>query len=239
MKKVLLFIMVLSVFAACSKQQEKKSVKAANQAVNSHPAVHAVVVKEKIDAPPYSYLKVEENGKEYWMATNQMDVKPGEKVYYSNAMTMQNFHSRTLNKTFKEILFVQDAKKTAEDLSVKSEVAAAHSSLANEPRVKIKIAPIEGGLTVKEVYAKKMELAGKVVMVKGKVVKFNPNIMSRNWIHIQDGTEFNGKYDLLITSQDKVNVGDVVVLQGTVVPGKDFGAGYVYDVLLENGKVIK
>ncbi len=238
MKRVIFLMVLVFAFAACSKQEKPKTDQT-NKAVNPHATVHKVMVKEKTDAPPYSYLKVEENGKEYWMAVNQMNVKPGDYVYYSSAMTMQNFHSKTLNKTFKEILFVQDAKTVPFNASEKSTIAAAHSSIAKETKENVKITPLKDGVTIKEIYAKKNELAGKVVKVKGKVVKFNPNIMGRNWIHIQDGTDYNGKFDLLITSQDNVKVGDVIVAQGKVVTDKDFGAGYVYEVLLENGKVLK
>ncbi len=238
MKNKFLILFSLLLIVACSKQEENKKTETA-KVISPKTNMHEVVVKKKIDAPPYSYLKVEENGKEYWMAANRMNVKAGDKIYYSNAMTMRNFHSKTLNKTFDEILFVQDASATMPGMGKKSMIEMAHYGIAKEQKVKVKISPVKGGATVGEIYAKKNELAGKTVKVKGKVVKFNPEILGRNWIHIQDGTDYNGKYDLLITSQAKVNVGDVVVFEGKVAVNKDFGAGYVYEVLLENGKLLK
>jgi hypothetical protein len=63
--------------------------------------------------------------------------------------------------------------------------------------------------------------------------------MGKNWVHIQDGTEYNGQYDLTITTQEKVNVGDVVVFEGIISLNKDFGFGYAYDILMENAKVLE
>ncbi len=60
--------------------------------------------------------------------------------------------------------------------------------------------------------------------------------MNKNWVHLQDGTINNGSYDLTVTTLDTVKVGDVVVFEGTITLNKDIGAGYFYDVLMENAR---
>ena len=62
--------------------------------------------------------------------------------------------------------------------------------------------------------------------------------MNRNWVHIQDGTDNNGDFDLLITSDETVKVGDIIVAEGTLAIDKDFGAGYFYTVVIEEAKII-
>ncbi|MCB0471462.1 MAG: hypothetical protein KDC56_00225, partial [Flavobacteriaceae bacterium] len=62
-------------------------------------------------------------------------------------------------------------------------------------------------------------------------------IMDRNWIHLRDGSKDD--YDLVITSTEFVPEGTVVTMKGVVTLNKDFGAGYSYDLILENGSVIK
>ena len=69
------------------------------------------------------------------------------------------------------------------------------------------------------------------------MVKFNANILGTNWIHIQDGTGEKGMNDLTVTSSQRVKVGDTVVIRGRVTVEKDFGAGYKYDVIVENATV--
>jgi len=99
------------------------------------------------------------------------------------------------------------------------------------------IAKAEGGVTVAEIYGGKTELAGKSVKIKGKVMKVSQQIMGRNWIHIQDGSGEAGSNDLTVTSDSVPNVGDIVVVDGTLAADKDFGAGYTYEVIVEGATV--
>lgn len=95
------------------------------------------------------------------------------------------------------------------------------------------------GRSIAEVHAQQAALKDKPVLVRGKVVKFNAQILGKNWLHLQDGSgdPKAGTHDLLVTSADSAKVGDVVTARGTVRLKKDFGAGYAYDVLVEDAKV--
>ena len=100
------------------------------------------------------------------------------------------------------------------------------------------IAKAEGGKTVAEVFAEKDALAGKPVTFRGKVVKTNPDIMGKNWLHVRDGSGAEGTNDLTITTAGALpNLGDTVVVTGNVTLNKDFGMGYAYDVLVEDAQV--
>ena len=99
------------------------------------------------------------------------------------------------------------------------------------------ITPAAGGHTVGDIHAKKAELNGKPVKVRGKVVKFSPQIMGKNWIHIQDGTGDAGANDLTVTTGVSANTGDTVLISGTLTLDKDFGYGYAYDVIVEDAEV--
>lgn len=226
----ILLILALVMLSSCSK---KKEVKLA-------PGVHAVEVIQNMNASNYTYLKVSENGNEFWIAVPQLKVKEGETLYYSKSMEMKNFKSPTLNRTFKSIFFVSDISKTPPAMAKQGpqSLTAAHKGVTTESKENIKIQPLKGGKTVAEIYSEKNKLNGKVVKLKGKVTKYNPGIMDRNWIHLQDGTESGGNYDILVTSNDKTKLGDVITVEGRVALNKDFGAGYSYKVMLEGGKII-
>jgi hypothetical protein len=100
------------------------------------------------------------------------------------------------------------------------------------------IAKADGGKTIAEVFAEKEQLAGQPVVFRGKVVKTNPNIMGRNWLHVRDGSGGEGTNDLTVTTGGTVpNVGDTVVVKGNVSLNKDFGMGYQYDVIVEDAEV--
>ena len=106
-----------------------------------------------------------------------------------------------------------------------------------------KVAPATGdnAKTIAAIFAEKDALKGKPVRVRGKVVKFNAQIMGRNWVHIQDGSGSadKGDHDLTITTEETAKVGDTVTFEGPLTVGKDFGAGYAYDVIMESGTLAK
>jgi hypothetical protein len=101
------------------------------------------------------------------------------------------------------------------------------------------IAKADGGKTIAEVFAEKDQLAGQPVVFRGKVVKTNPNIMGKNWLHVRDGSGAEGTNDLTVTTAAGTapNVGDTVVVKGTVALEKDFGMGYQYDIIVEDAEV--
>jgi hypothetical protein len=105
----------------------------------------------------------------------------------------------------------------------------------------IKVAKAVGAnaRTVEEIVAKRAELKDQSVLVRGKVVKFNPEIMGKNWVHLRDGTgsAADGSNDILVTTLESTKVGDVVTVQGTVRTDKDFGSGYAYQVLIEEATI--
>lgn len=101
-------------------------------------------------------------------------------------------------------------------------------------RVDVDIKRSEGVVSIAELLAEKDKYNGKVVTVSGKVTKVNNAIMGRNWVHLQDGTEHEGAYDLTITTVLEPVEGDLLTLTGKIVLEKDFGYGYFYDILMED-----
>ena len=103
------------------------------------------------------------------------------------------------------------------------------------------IAKADGGKTVAEVFADKDQLSGQKVTVRGKVVKTNTGIMGKDWVHVRDGSGADGTNDLTVTrsagAAAQPNVGDLVLVTGTVVLNKDFGMGYQYPVIVEDAEV--
>lgn len=95
----------------------------------------------------------------------------------------------------------------------------------------------EGGLLIAEVFEKKDELVDKEVTLRAKVVKYNENILGKNWIHLRDGSGGEGTNDLTITTSDKAAVGDLVLVKGTLRANRDFGFGYKYDLMVESAVV--
>jgi hypothetical protein len=87
----------------------------------------------------------------------------------------------------------------------------------------------EAAKTIEAVYNDKAKLDGKQVTDNG--------IMGRNFLHIQDGTGGKDNNDLSVTSTQTAKVGDAVIVSGKVTLNKDFGAGYMYPLILEEATV--
>jgi hypothetical protein len=96
----------------------------------------------------------------------------------------------------------------------------------------------EGGKSIAELYSEKAKLTGQQIRVRGKVVKYNAMIMGKNWLHIQDGTGSRGSNDLVVTSQSSAKVGDTVLVTGKIASNKDLGAGYKFEVMLEEATLV-
>jgi aspartyl/asparaginyl-tRNA synthetase len=123
-------------------------------------------------------------------------------------------------------------------------MAAQHAAAAAGPAdvgdVKVARATGADARTVAEIWAQRAQLKEKTVTIRGKVVKFNENIMGKNWVHLRDGTGTAGKdNDVTVTTADQAAVGDVVTVKGTVRVDKDFGAGYAYPVIVEDARLTK
>ena len=105
-------------------------------------------------------------------------------------------------------------------------------------KMNVKVSPCNSCTTISKLLSDKQSLSGKVIRVKGIVTKNNPQILGKNWVHIQDGSEFQGGFDLTITTDKIVSLGDTITFEGKMILDKDFGYGYFYPVLMEDGKQV-
>ena len=204
---------------------------------NLAPNAHQVVAREIIQTSKYTYVRVDSDGRDYWIATNRMEVQKGGTYFWSIGSEMNDFTSNELNQTFESIFFVQDF--TDKPITGSSQLLPGPATGRQQPpeHKGIEIPKAENGLSISELYALKENYTGKIVRIRGEVIKFSSNIMGRNWAHIQDGTRDGEHYDLTVTTKAFINVGDVVIFEGMVSVNKDFGAGYLYPVILEDAVV--
>lgn len=195
-------------------------------------------VVETMNAGGYTYANLESDGKKTWVAFPNRATSVGETLSFRNCMEMAGFQSKSLGRQFDMILFCggpEVQQKTAEAPAAKKAPRPAGQ------KIKVDKASAANAYTVSEIFAKGAALNGKQVVVRGEVVKVASGIMDRNWIHLQDGTgdEKQKTHDLVITTDDMAQVGDVVTVTGTLAKDKDFGGGYKYGVIIEKGSVKK
>ena len=223
-------------------------------------------VIETTNVANYTYLRVDTGKEKLWAAAPRLQVKVGDKVTVPGGMAIKDFQSRTLNRTFDLIYFVGTISTPSSGPAAQGAAQDPHAGLKQNPpadphaglnmtqdphaglakkSASVPSAPLtftgitkpKGGLTVAEIFKRKTTLANQRVLVRGKVAKFNAEVMNKNWLHLQDGTGARGANDLTVTTSDSAAPGDTVLVEGVLALNKDFGYGYKYELLLENAKV--
>ena len=204
------------------------------------PAVTVVKgeVLEVKDVESYTYLRLKTKDGETWAAVSKAKVKKGDEVTIENVMVTNNFESKSLKKTFPSILFGTLAGAAGGESGGSNGMTLAHSGLdktASGGDIHVPKAKGANARTVAEVITMAADLKDKPVLVRGKIVKYNPGIMGKNWLHLRDGSgsAANSTNDALVTTTNQAKVGDIVTVKGVVHTDKDFGAGYSYKVLIE------
>lgn len=69
-------------------------------------------VLETSNAAGYTYLRLNSAGKEVWVAVPEMKVAVGDTVQWTSGAPMQNFFSKSMNRTFPLIQFSSGAQVT-------------------------------------------------------------------------------------------------------------------------------
>jgi len=239
MKHILTILSIAIIFAFSSCEDAVKANKTAEKKVVTNYQFTGLV-KEVIQTSNYTYCYMEQGPNEYWIAVSKMAVSTGSTLYYNQGLEMRDFHSKELDRTFDAVFFIQDASANPDSGMTKT--MPMQNAEPQKPQIvkdEIAVEKAAGGITIAELYADAANYEGKKVKVKGKVTKFNAAIMNKNWIHIQDGSEHDGNFDLTITTAETVNVGAVVAFEGVVALNKDFGAGYSYSLIMEEAVIIK
>jgi len=212
------------------------SLPGAPSVTDAQQEIRRVVVNDVLETERYSYLQVteEDSGEEFWVAITKRPVEKGKTYFFRGGLLKRNFFSPEFNRFFDTLYLVSDFRQSFSNASPDEIQEALQKLQAGQPLTvtdedEIRLAP--GSVPLKDLFADMKAYEGKVVQVTGKVIKVNPMIMGRNWVHIQDGS-VEGK-DLTITTLQNVPLGHVLTFEGTIALNRDFGAGYRYDIILE------
>ncbi len=216
---------------------------ACSLAAFAHADTLSGTIQQIQDVPGYTYLLVSTTNGPVWAAVNQTPLKVGAPVTISNTMLMHDFKSPTLHKTFATIVFGTVGVSTvmAQQTASGNIPASMHAGIVDKaPKlINVSRSTAVDGHRVADVVTHAAELNGKSVTIHAMVVKFNPDIMGRNWLHVRDGSgkDQDGSNDILVTSSEGAKVGSVVTIHGTVVTNQDFGSGYAYKVMVEHATI--
>ena len=210
--------------------------------------LHTVRVNETLPTKKYIYMNVTEDGKDFWIATAKQDIAIGGTYFYRGGLLKTNFESKEYNRMFDTIYLVTNIVKQDHGNNTGNLKADFTDNLeaTNESNTSQKetipthteaVVAHKGSIKIAELVANPKSFEGKTVQITGKVVKVNPNIMNRNWLHLQDGSK--NDFDLVVTTNTFVPEGKTITIKAKVSLDRDFGAGYRYDLILEEGVLIE
>lgn len=234
-----LFIMFFAVSALLAEDvanSEEKSVTA--------PKSHTGTVIYSQKAGKYMYIKLDENGKEVWLATFPLKVTGGDKVEYIGGIIMKEFHSNAMNKTFDTILLITRIRVLNGTPATDKQNMPDDEYHKKSGEKKIDITMPESGditkavngKTIEEIFTESEQLKGKEVTVRARVMKVSKNILNKNWITLRDGTGVSPDDKLIATTLENIQESDIVTAKGILRTDIQVGKGYNYKVLLEDAK---
>jgi len=196
--------------------------------------IYEGVVVDTLEGGGYTYLQIEDAKKKYWIAVEGVKIDKGMEVRFTEELRAKNFESKSLNRTFDEIVFASNLQyrtkaQESANLALITEFVTASPYQQKDT------------ISVAEALKDRASLNGKIVKIRGKVVKASANIIERNWIHIQDGTGENNEVGRIVftSKDDTATIGDIVTAEGVVSVDKNFGSGYVYKIIVENARFKK
>jgi len=190
----------------------------------------------------YIYLNVTEGEETYWLATRSMEAKVGETYYYKEGLLKTNFESKEYNRVFDKVYLIGSLVSANHANTVKVETVGDYSNTNQSQKEDIpmhaeKMVQTKGSIKIANLVKDPKKYEGKTIQLDGICTKINAGIMDRNWIHIKDGSQDD--FDLVITTDAYVPEGAAFTMKAVVVLNKDFGAGYKYDLILEQGVIVK
>ncbi len=138
----LLTVLVLTLAVGCTRDAGQAPAQASApsfappaQAATSAGSLTGRVL-ETMDAATYTYLRLSTATGEQWAAIPTTAVTVGSEVTLTKPMVMKNFASKTLNRTFEEILFspgIEGMRPAAPHAEVAKAAPAAAAPKAGEP----------------------------------------------------------------------------------------------------------
>jgi hypothetical protein len=245
MKNTILMIVAITTFLACESKPKVIAAIDTHAEAQQIPAdesaskLHKVMVEEVLHTSRYTYLNVTEEGDPFWIAIPRKEVEKGGPYYFRGGLKKTNFKSVEHDRVFETIYLVSDVSKDPGMTGMA--IGHSHDPM-NSPDITDpggKIEPPPGGISIAELFENRTKYDGQTVRVKGRCVKLNNMIMNRNWIHLQDGSLQDENTDLTVTTTENIPLGAVVAFEGKITLNKDFGAGYKYEIIMEEAKLLQ
>lgn len=198
-----------------------------------HTGVFSGELVETFNSGGYTYAHLKTDKGSVWAAGPSTTINKDDKVSFIGKVAMIDFYSKSLDRKFKNIYFVDSFIINGEKTGA---MAVDPHKKINKPQAAAlkSFSKAENGQDIAEVLKNKDELAGKTVKLRGQVSKYTASVMGKNWLHLRDSSS---DQDITVTTDADAKLDDIVLVEGKLILDKDYGYGYVYQVLIEDAKL--
>lgn len=225
----------LIIASGLSNQAFATGVEASGSTTNAahHNGVFTGELVETFNSGGYTYVHLKTDKGSIWAAGPSTIMSKSDKVSFIGKVAMIDFYSKSLDRKFENIYFVDSfiingAKIGAMTIDPHKKIDKPHAAALKT------FAKADNGQAIAEILENKDTLAGKTVKVRGQVSKYTASVMGKNWLHIRDSSS---DQDITITTDGEAKLDDVVLAEGKLILDKDYGYGYIYQVLIEDAKL--
>lgn len=194
---------------------------------------HTVKVIQVLPTDKYVYMEVEEGEETFWVAAGKQEVEVGEEYFFKEGLLKTNFHSKEYDRIFDKVYLVSRLIPLTSNSVPETQTRSVRVQSSSEKKNKVHAESV----SIKDIVENPEKYKDQSVIVSGECTKINANIMSRNWIHLKDGTKDD--FDFVLTSDLAVPEGHFVSMRGVIRVDKDFGAGYRYAIIMEEAEMVK
>lgn len=200
--------------------------------------IHKVTVLDSLETTRYVYLKVKEGARNYWISTWKIPVEKGDVLYFKDGILKLNFYSKEHKRIF-DTLYLTSKISKVPAFTKTDAIDKVAENLPGDKNGSKEVSTSKQNITLlKDLLSQPEKFKGKTIEVGGKCTKINMNIMGKNWIHIQEKDKSGKTYNLVVTSKDNVRIGENCYFEGVIDTKLDLGAGYFFDVIMQDGKRI-
>ena len=219
--------------ASADTEKTAQNEQAPQQAHHQNGGVFIGRLAETFDAGGYTYVRLDTDNGPVWAAGPLTAINKDDNVSFIGRVAMTDFYSKSLKRSFKTIYFVDSY--IINGVRIGSMPVDPHKNIEHKQATSLQaFSKAEGGLSIAEILNDREALAGKTVRVRGQVSKYTARVMGKNWLHIRD---HSSDHDLTITTDANAEINDIILAEGRLVLDKNYGYGYVYDILVEDATV--
>jgi len=104
--KTIITLLALFAFAGTAVAADSPSTAPAAKPAAGSKYPNKGKVLEVIDTSMYTYMQVTSDNGPIWLAGSKTTIAKGANISYPNGAVMTNFHSKSLNRTFDTIIFL-------------------------------------------------------------------------------------------------------------------------------------